>query len=362
MVKVSLGVGLKGGLRLWHFLATLIVFYGVLVVLLYWIATSGKYEFLQMAPLAGAIVGPTIAAFISIYLSVYSPQARATQKQGILTEIQISEMVRESRHSHYESKVKKFLEDRFPMDKIITSYQGRPFPGASKLAHFDLKKFGEDKPEEISVVKAHLEVENVGKRPFKMDELNSINERVNSYNKQVDELDVLLENAIVEEFRKESSVEIEKDDLQRTPTTGAILYLPEVINAVKHQWGECSTLFNGDMNRCVQEYFPQFGDLNRSQTVSYWSLKASNINWLDRCVARVDNSSLIKSIFECVKTIFLTNMLQGKFAAVKQKQDEILNYVEKVNDLAMGIVAEIDGKRYSKVSTCCPYPDIEIES
>ncbi len=63
-----------------------------------------------------------------------------------------------------------------------------------------------------------------------------------------------------------------------------------------------------------------------------------------------------------MKTIFLTNMLQGKFAAVKEKQDEILNYVDKVNELAKRIVAEIVGKRYSKVSTCCPYPDIEIES
>lgn len=358
MVESNPRVRSKHSPRLWHLGIIIVVFYIVLLGILLYVTYSQKYDFLQVAPIGGAIVGPTIAAFISIYLSVYSGQARITREQGRLTEIQIAEGVRKARQEHYETTV-KFITDFFPMRDVnntVTASRSNPL---EVLRQYDLKKVSEMNNQGNQFVRHHIELEEFNSRKINFQDIVSLNERVMNYNTQLSVFDSLLDSKISEELADETTIQT-GEEIQNPPRTGGKVSLKAARYTLKDQWKRCSEINKGELNKCASDFYPPTKVPDRNMRISLWSLETPNLLWSATPVSDADSLRINHFIFTHLRNVFVNKELFQNFSKLNELQYDIEDFVAGVNSICREISNAIVDKRYNKVAKCCPYQEIEI--
>ena len=300
----------------------------------------------------GITVSPSAPAFLAIFLSQYSEQAKAFRKSEKLADIQISKEISLARTEHYKS-VKEKLQS---IDSIIIS-QNVTF--SNQISDFRSQSLGTKLTETGEYKTAFLHIsgtphpdgENI------VGEFLKSEEKCPELSKKIDALKTGVHQLVSQ--IAQSNPDIQISDHTNNLGYGAVIGTSSTIGAVLDIWGD-----GRDKTQNVIKWIESFSNgatPDKSISKLDLTLESTSIEYLNITLARTEGFSFGIQVLNIIREILEHEDLQAKleelaFAKrqIEDKRNALQTKIEKLID-------EIEKNRYSVVLSCCPYREYEGE-
>jgi|ACXJ01.1.fsa_nt_gi hypothetical protein len=343
-----------------RFFIILVIFYFFVTLIIYVLDYKGFITTSTSVTLFAAIVGPSVPAFLAIYLSRYSEKARVSRKQELLLNISIRKEISQARKKHYEElsikleRVKKLLVTIKP--RKPSSYPENPLL-VDEIETDKIKEFIED-----ASIKNHMEQFKNGVYNFSLQKLVDLSQDASKANQEV----MGFENPILSELQSQlkPNSSITSDKTAKNIANKTCIGTDNLIIVLFNIWMElCNSKKTEE--EFIKVYFPQRPNLNnlKNETIGNWDIETPNLKFRNQLVLTyTDNLLANYDVLDIVKAIILTPSLLSKFKKLYENGEAINQYITKAKDIIDEIKLEISELRYIEAYNCCPYHEIELSN
>ena len=294
--------------------------------------------------LAGATIGPSIPAFLTLYFTRYSPQARSTD---LLNVLEISKVVNEKRTTHYIAQLEPMIEIVSPHDQTITlGYYTLDF-----LDPFKLKEARNN--ENYHVLRNHLAIEKMMGDTFPSDRFLNFDKEVVDHNESVH----LFLNKI-------SSDVLSKGDDLSLPHGSDIQYQ----NLLLALWRHCASANESTPSACVDDLMPRtdlenglntFGGVFKWEFSSYLSVTSPAYSFqLSVNTSTIENSY---KLYNAIRESYLLKTRFDEYLKLESERKNMKDFSVEVRAVLERLKRQIDGNVYKGTVECCPHSTFDVD-
>lgn len=343
-----------------RFVIILVIFYFFVTLIIYVLEYQKFITTSTSVTLFAAIVGPSVPAFLAIYLSRYSEQARVSRKQELLFNISIRKEISEARKKHYEElstkleKIKELLVQIKP--RMTTSYPKNPLL-VDEIETDKIKEYIED-----ASINNHMEKFKNGVQDFSLQKLVDLSQDVSKVKHEVMGFENLILSELQRQLKPNSS--ITSDKTAKNTTNKTCIGTDNLIIVLVNIWMELCNSKN-TKEEFIKGYFPQRPKINnlKNETIGNWDIGTPNLKFRNQLVLTYTGNLLANyDVLDIVKAIILTPSLLSKFKELYEKTEAINQYITKAKEIIDKIKLEISEGRYTEAYNCCPYHEIDLSN
>lgn len=331
-----------------RFFAILTVFYLFVTVIVFVLNCLGFVKTSTSITLFAAIVGPSVPAFLALYLSRYSEQALISRKQALLLSIRIRKEISEERRKHFENlanKLENIINYLKPISPRVTP--SNPLKIA-ELLNGNMKEIIQD-----DSVKNHLNKSTTGldleRLPTLSDDIKKFNLDIQNFEKQIlDKTGMLL-------IDKNSFTLIDSAVAVKNKTSISKFSLTLTLANIWMDLQKNNNLTNCDY---IQEYFPKRPDPSHLENKSEgdWTIETPSLKFRGQLILTyTDNLYFNYDVLDIIEKLVVDVSLLEKFKSLYRRKEEIDDYENKAQEIIEKIKEQITSGEYKKIFDCCPY-------
>ena len=335
---------------------SLIVFYiiiatyysAIILIGYYGVLRLGIQAFISFLEIA---IAPTVPAFVAIYLSLYTVQARAARESQKLASIQIQELIRNARKEHYEKvseQLNALLKEINVNDLVI-----RKDNSTIDCSNFLLGKISIEKVKEDNFKFARLHLNSDLRRDGKEElekYLNSAGEADN-LNDKMEQLKIEIKQQILEISNRVKGTQV-SDNID-TVKSGANISKLQAASAICKIWTsdkENNDVVVESINKILNGGIPAKGtSLGEIQLESILVLYASTP------IARTDGYPSGLNVLKVILGVLEDRDLRKNFLDTAERIYRIKEHYKEISDEVTKITEEISKGLYTGTAECCPY-------
>lgn len=306
--------------------------------------------------LFAAIVGPSVPAFLAIYLSRYSEQASVSRKQEFLLNITIRKEISEARKKHYEELSGKLER----LKKLLLPFKARTtITNLLLIGELDIDKV-KDLIDDASI-KNHMEGFHNNEHTFSIKTLVSFLEDVDKVIQDVKQFeeDILSETkSLLEQYSSITSDKTAKNINNKTciGTDSLIIVLFNI-------WEELYSSKDITEQKFIDEHFSKRPGQNnlKNETIWDWYIGTPNLTFRNGLILTyTDSLSANYDVLDIVKKLIFNISLNARFKDIYERVRGINEYIWKAEQIIDEIKEKISTGCYKEVYNCCPYPEIDL--
>ena len=332
------------------FFITLVIFYFFVTLIIYVVEYMGFINTNSSITLFGAIVGSSVPAFLAIYLSRYSEQARIARKQRFYLNIRIRKEISEERKRHFQDLVKKLEKINSFLEPIVV----RTYP-SNPLKIGELSK--NNMEELIHCIQDNSIRNHLGKyyRGLDLEKLPSLSSDIQKFNLDVQKFE--------EEILKEAGKLLNaKDtfiftDTARPENNKTSISKSSFFLTLINIWMDLQKNNNLTNYGYIQEYFPKRPDPSHleNKSVGDWTIETPRLKFRELVLTYTDNLYANYDVLDNIKKLLSNDALLKRFKSLYLRKEEIEDYKNKAREIIENLKEQIKSEEYNKIFDCCPY-------
>ena len=342
-----------------RFFLTLSIFYGLFTLILYIINSIGYLQISTTVTLFGIIVGSSVPAFLAVYLSRYSDQARVSRKQELLIDIDLRNKISAEREKHYKEVSSKLLELKKTISpfkiRIINEYPTNPLL-VDELNPDIAKELADD-----TSIKNHMDKFKTGSGNFSIKKLASLLEESSTVREKVKEFENSILSKLEELLNISNSIVLNNNpENTRNKTCIGTNNLIIVLDFI---WIKFYKTENATIDEFINGYFPGRPNATslKNATIGDWDISTPNLKFQNSLnITDTDNLIANYDVLDIMKTLIVDSSLRSTFNGLYIRKEAIDEYTDTARNLIEGLIEKISSGIYGEVYNCCPYPEIDL--
>ena len=329
-----------------RFILAISIFYTITIVPSIIVSASFHFPGSTIVSILGIIISPSAPAFLAIYFSRYSEQARAARKSEQLADIQIHKEIRSARLAHYEdvSRELKIMREKIEPDRL-TNFNG------NTDFKMDERDFYRPYRNDFKRALLHLKLCNQSQDHDVWEDFLTSEKKVAKLNMGFDELKKGMTNRISDIAKSKSDVTVMPQT--QTPIHGAVIGINPTSLAILRIWEE-----RPDKTRHIMESIDSIIKDKTPDTpkaVGDLELNRLEVNYLNTTCAKMEGFKAGIQVLAVIREVMASKDLQGEFDRLLSIRSDIRSNRERLSSMIDDLIGKIEEKNYSKVAECCPY-------
>lgn len=310
------------------------------------------YYMTTILTILGITISPSAPAFLAIYLSQYSEQAKATRKNERLVDIQIEKEISNARKSHY-GIVRVDLEGLRGQIPSIVPHNVDPIQNFSIP---DLN-INESQLSQYASAVLHLNVTRRKEHDSSFEEFLESEKKTIEFNTDLKNLEKKVKEALDRLAKSNPDVEV-RESLTPLVHNGAVISSEYAVLTILNIWhnGEDTTrkiiTWVNDISERVPAELSYESDLFLDST----SVRYNNIQ-----ISKITAFQYGVRALEMIRDIIADKSLQQEFIRLSNTAGLILKKRETLSTQIQKIIESIQNRNYKDIADCCPYKEYKGE-